>query len=266
MLSKIEKVLVYQKKKGAAGVARAVASRLAANRLMLSNPYDFVQVDAVHNLERYIQVNKSEVGQIIIVGAHMAHEVGSLSSRFPNCRFTLFEASPRYIEKLRERFNGNPRVDVVEAAVSDQNGSIEFFETSLEGSGSTQKLGELAEQSYDVQAQETYEVKALRLDDYLSETGNDSPIDCLWIDVQGAEERVLAGASTVLSRVRSVFVEISIHGPLYEDGSTFEGIRKQLAAYDLIPASLGTDYLNGTGNALFIRQRKAGAVVQAGSA
>jgi len=243
---------------GAEGYAAALRSTLnfAARKLGVgSAPYEYVQRDVQRNLHAYLRRPKNEIRRIITVGAHFGHEVRDMIRRFPNVKFDLFEASPRYIGPLRKKFKDEPRVNLFNCAVMDKDGTADFFETNLEGSGSILEVGELARASYGMAQREKYSVKARRLDTHVKEQGY-APIDCLWIDVQGAEVAVLRGATHTLTLTHSVFLEVSIHEPLYRDGATMAEIDVLLTQFDFRLVSLGTDHANGTGNAFYVRARR----------
>jgi FkbM family methyltransferase len=249
----MDKVRRYIQEHGLKEFVSFAASKVLNEKvgIQLPRPYEFVQLDTVRNLHRYLGITPFDVRHIVIVGAHMAYEVDDLRVRFPRCRFTLFEASPRYIDKLKNRFAAIGSVDIHEMAISDEAGTLTFYETNLEGSGSIQKLGELAQVSYGAREAEAYTVQSTTLDTHFASVGV-GPIDCLWIDVQGAEERVLRGAKATLANVRSVFIEVSVHGPLYAGGATYAGLCDFLAGFKFVPVSLGTDFRDGTGNAFLI--------------
>jgi FkbM family methyltransferase len=244
-------------------VAVCVAIRFFIRRAGLrawSQPYEYVQSDVQRNLHRYLGVDRHRVCRIVIVGAHMADEVDRMLKAYPNATFRLFEPSPRYLERLGRRFLRNSRVQVHGCAISDSDGSCSFHETNLEGSGSILKLGEFADQSHGLRQGESYVVQSLRLDTHARENCYDAEeIDCLWIDVQGAELLVLRGAEETLQRVRSVFIEVAVFRPVYEGGAMFPSLRAVLEDKGLSLVALGVDAENGTGNAFFVRGRRVDA-------
>ena len=218
-------------------------------------PYEFVQEDAQRFLNKYLKKSADEVKLIIIVGAHMAYEVDAMLKYYPNANFILFEASQRYFSRLAARFSGNHRVKVNNLAVSDQIGEVEFHETSTDGAGSLFKIGDFAKNNYAINEAESFLVKTVTLDSYLGSSGEDNKdINCLWIDIQGAELLALSGAEKSLGRVNSIFIEISTYQPLYENGASFEDIHTLLCSAGFVVASIGTDYKNGTGNAFYVRR------------
>ena len=254
-------VAKFRARVGADGLAGALrqSARFVARRVGIPfdiRPYEYVQNNAQSELHRYLGVSRADIRSIVTVGAHMGYEVTPMLRTYKNVKFRLFEASPRYTDRLKRRFSGTKRVQVFECAVSNLDGDLTFHETNLEGSGSLLEIGELGAKSYGMEKAGSYTVPARRLDSHAKEHGYlNERVDCLWIDVQGAELTVLEGASALLENVRSVFIEVSVLNPLYQGGALLADIQAMLSLHDMTMLSLGVDPSNGTGNALFVRRR-----------
>jgi FkbM family methyltransferase len=163
-------------------------------------------------------------GTLLDVGAHVGYYT-LLSAQLvgPRGRVVAFEPNPtnhRFLQR-HAALNGCAQVEVVAAAVSDQNGVARFdFGT---GSGT----GHLAEEG-------TLEVRTVRLDDFCAERGLRP--DAVKIDVEGAELRVLHGAEATLAAARPV-IFLSTHGSqVHRDCLAWLGAR----GYALAPI-LGDD-------------------------
>ena len=218
-------------------------------------PYEFVESDIIKNLNKYIHKNSHDINKIIIVGAHHAVELIELQKYYTKCNFLLFEASPRHIKTLIHRFLNNPLVNIETKAVSNINGITTFYETNLTNSGSILRTSELGLNSFGMLEEETYEVETITLNAHSVQNHyQDDHIDCLWIDVQGAELLVLKGATDILCNIKSIFIEVSVFEALYKNGTLYSEIVSFLNLYNFTPFSLGLDYNNGTGNAFFINK------------
>jgi FkbM family methyltransferase len=79
---------------------------------------------------------------------------------------------------------------------------------------------------YEKYVQRTVRVSSLSLDHYCR---SHRPPDLLWLDVQGAEHRVLAGAAGVLPSVKLLHVEVCFR-PLYTGQSLFWQVHAMLRA------------------------------------
>lgn len=211
------------------------------------HPWDFPEM----MLLQYLR-DSGKHALVYVVGAYHGHEVPRLFATRGVSRIVLFEAEPRNAEALRRntrRFT--PRTTVVEAAACDYDGTCVFHEMNLAGNGSILEPGALSRESYGTTETHSLEVRATRLDTY-AQSEKTLP-DVLWVDVQGAELKVLAGADACLRNARMVFIEVSTWQPTYEGGCTTAEISRFLEQYGFRQIQLGTDLLNGTGNALYAK-------------
>jgi FkbM family methyltransferase len=257
----MEKFLLKARRDGNLAAARASVAFIFRKLDMPIGlrPFEYIQRDIQHHLHKYLGVAREEVLNIVTVGAHLGFEVVDMLRQFPEAQFILFESSPRYAGALKKRFSQERRVRIFECAVADIDGVLKFFETSLDGSGSILKVGDLAQSTYGMEQREEYTVDACRLDSHARAHGyQDVETDCLWIDVQGAELQVLQGAAETLKRTKSVFVEVSIFEPLYVGGTVLSDISNFLEHFGFVISGLGVDSSNGTGNAFFARKPESG--------
>jgi len=113
-------------------------------------------------------------------------------------KVVAFEPHPRNLGYLREhlQLNNAQNVTVIDAAVSDKSGFIQF-----DGSGFT---GHISSNHGDLQ------VKTVSLDE-LIETNQIPPPDFMKIDIEGAEASALQGAKSMLSRVHPTIL-LATHG------------------------------------------------------
>ena len=76
-------------------------------------------------------------------------------------------------------------------------------------------------------------------------------LDTMFIDVQGAELKVLMGATTLLQHVRHIHTEVSYD--LYQGGATLEDLQAFLGCFDFRLNSINLNHL-GWGDALFLKK------------
>jgi len=120
-------------------------------------------------------------------------------------RVYAFEPLPENVCQLRENIalNGFSNVDVIEAAVAEKRGTESF---DRGGDHATGHLTDMA-----VKPGAEFRVDVVSLDDHVC-TRNAAPPDFIKIDVEGAESRVLAGATLVLETYRPILL-IALHTP-----------------------------------------------------
>jgi FkbM family methyltransferase len=215
---------------------------------LISAPWAYVQSLTESRLHEYLHCKRDEISLIVVVGGYLGHEFPTLLQNYPSASLIAFEPSERYGLALDGKYKANHRVHVVRKAVAERSGTRTFFETSLTGSGSLLKIGQLARRSYGMKEAEEFTVDAVTLDEFLGP----EEVSLLWIDVQGAEGLVLEGAHETLRRTQAVFIEVSIFDDLYVNAVEMGEIVSFLDKVGFHLAQLGTD-VNGTGNALFVR-------------
>lgn len=115
-----------------------------------------------------------------------------------------FEASPKVAEKLRRNIalNGYERIiNVEERAVTDKRGTVEFAISPNENSG----WGHIGE---DVRFSEKILVSTDTLDSFFERKGL-SQVEVMKVDIEGAEDKLIAGAENILreNRVKHIFME-----------------------------------------------------------
>jgi len=160
--------------------------------------------------------------RILDCGAHIGLSVLYFKRRFPNARITAFEPNRDTFELLMRNVRGNGFTDVelVNAAVSDEPGMLDFFvpRDPLFWHWGDAAVKNLWYADGDWQA---VEVPAVSLNAYLTE-----PIDYLKLDVEGLETRVLTASRDRLGLVRRLTVEF--HGSRTNPGNRFAPLRSLL--------------------------------------
>lgn len=242
-----------------APLTRALRHRLGRNysehpEMELPPPYECVQLDVERHLHDYLHISPGDISQIVIVGASRAEEVGHLRCVYPRASFLCFEPNPNAHRFLVETFGQDPRVSLSSLALSNAPGKARFYEPAMPGNGS---LLEPDIESWALtnrwndKSMTSFEVEMSTLD---HEAAKLPAVDLLWMDVQGAEGRVLSGATETLKRTKAVFLEIALLRSPYKGAELFPQILARLETEGFTCVGLGVDAWNGTGNAFFVKQ------------
>lgn len=162
----------------------------------------------------------------------------------PGAIVHAFEPEPRCT------FDGWPsNIIINKVAVSDAKGKAKFYMGESKNyhpwtfsSSILEPKNHLEHYKY-VQFPYFTEVDTIRLDDYCKEN-NVQAIDFIWMDVQGAEHKVIAGATEILKRTKYIYTE-------YDDREMYEGqkplsyLLEQLKTFEILE-----DYPGATCNVL----------------
>lgn len=192
---------------------------------------------------------------IVEVGAHGGSDTEEFALLFPNGDIHAFEAHPRIYCQLHRRVHWYPNVTTYCCAVSNDYGLKEFNPSS----GSSTMSGSLLEPSLHrqvypevaFQKSEAFLVPTVTLDNFLGVSRLDT-INLLWIDVQGAELQVLAGASKSLASIQYIYTEASLT-PLYENGASFSALEAFLRSHGFEVDTMFMPPDSPDGNVLFAR-------------
>jgi FkbM family methyltransferase len=141
-----------------------------------------------------------------------------LRDHYPHAEVIAFECNPPAIEKCREHFKDEDRVRLVESAVSEIDGPVDFYAIDPELTETPDPEGNigasslyLADPGY---PHERYVQKAITVDSVslASWARRQVPaiesIDVLWMDLQGAELRALQGMGSLLETVKLIYTEV----------------------------------------------------------
>jgi FkbM family methyltransferase len=152
---------------------------------------------------------------VLDVGANEGDFAAGVLALLPEAEVHCFEPHPATAARLAKRFEGDPRVRVVRAGVSDRAGTLTLYD--CHGSAGSAHASFLPGTFADVYRSETDGVEAplTTLDAYVSDAGL-RDVDLVKIDVEGFERNVLAGLAGTLAagRVARVLFEFNAHGAL----------------------------------------------------
>ena len=145
----------------------------------------------------------SDAPRILDCGANVGLASLYFKRRYPRARITAYEADPSLAAMVEANLaaNGAPDAEVVQAALWTSNGQLTF---RCEGSDS----GMIESLPGAIDGRATI-VRAQRLRQVLDA----EPIDLLKLDIEGAEDAVLADCEPVLHRVRAMIMDLHEFDP-----------------------------------------------------
>ncbi|MDH5499057.1 MAG: FkbM family methyltransferase, partial [Nitrospira sp.] len=253
--------------KAADGLARQQSAPIPAPHFALSEPLlrqekqGPIMTGSQHDL--LLSLHGTEVASgihtLYVGGAHRFQERALFDRVFPNLEHIyLFEPIPSLADTLRSFEGIDSRVKVFSYALSDQDGTSEFFLTNNDGeSSSLLRLGKHKDIFPHVHEVRSISVNCRTLDRVIEEHHLVEP-DMLLLDVQGAEYQILSSLSEKLKRrLAALYVEASLE-EVYEGAKCLDDLVKimkvdhSLVSFAPLSAASPTH-----GNALFLKRERS---------
>jgi FkbM family methyltransferase len=174
-------------------------------------------------MDIYAFIQAMPINTFVEIGVHFGEDTRKFRHMHPNARIIGFEPDPRNVKIIRD--TGIDKICEFHAiALSDKNETRPFYMSSGKATWSSdpqhrdndwssssslkRPTGHLEMHKW-ITFPGTAMVECRRLDDIDIGT-----IDFMWVDVQGAEDIVFAGAANTLARTRYVYTEYANN--LYE--------------------------------------------------
>lgn len=147
------------------------------------------------------------------VGAFNGDETFRFASLQPEAEIFAFEASDLNYNQFwrgNERLKQFPKVSIINQAVTDYTGTVDFnvLEAEDHGGDWRRAASSLIETRADGLKARKITVPCTTLDDFFISRAIDDRTFMLWIDVEGALDRVIGGARHVLERTIGMRVEV----------------------------------------------------------
>lgn len=149
----------------------------------------------------------TEAPRILDCGSHIGLSVLYFKLLYPRARITAFEPNPAVFQVLQANVaeNGLTEVELVPAALSDQEGTVPFI-VNRDGTRNWTWGSSVVPQTWhDPTQNRIVQVPTVRLAPYIGEG-----VDLLKLDIEGLETAVLVDAGEALSKVKEIILEF--HG------------------------------------------------------
>ncbi|WP_051471563.1 FkbM family methyltransferase [Patulibacter minatonensis] len=189
-----------------------------------------------------------DLATVVDVGANRGQFAVMASHRWPDAQLVCFEPLPEPRGLLQQALGGHARLRVVDAAVSDEEGTAEFHISRSDDCSSLLPVTDTHIETFpDSVAVESVPVRIVRIDAVL-----DAPIArpaLLKIDVQGAELGALRGAVGVLDQFDAILVEVSF-AELYGGQALASDIIRFLDDHGFVLTSMGAPSNDAEGRTL----------------
>lgn len=195
-----------------------IGRRIALFAQVLDNPKAFSLLRRGVSTE-FVELNRPwlvnvGINTVFDIGASTGLFAGIIHEILPSAMIYSFEPLKDCYEKLEKRMAKVSGFRAFNIALGDSNGELEFHRNEFSPSSSVLPMADLHKQNYPFTAEEHLtKVKSARLDDVATDLRIE---DSLFIkmDVQGFEDKVIAGGRNIIKRARVLILETSF-SPLY---------------------------------------------------
>lgn len=197
--------------------------RSIVKRPLNSIGLDLVRYNPRYAMGEYAYVATLNIKTVIDVGAHSGEFARMIKRVLPDATIFSFEPLPDVFQRLEQETKNGSNVKAFNFALGDRNDTIEIHRSSYLQSSSILPMAKLHKEAFPVSADHTSEtVEVKRLDDVVKEFTLQPEI-AIKIDVQGYEDKVIAGGPETIEKTKAIIVEVSFC-ELYEGQPLFEKI------------------------------------------
>lgn len=190
---------------------------------------------------------------IVDCGAHFGFDSIEFS-KIPNSKIYAFEPVEDVFERLLNNVGLIPNITPFKIALSDYDGEGMMYISSGESDGSSSLLKpkEHLKDHPGVLFNTQQKVECQTLHTWANDN-NIFKIDMLWLDMQGAEQKMLIASHTILDKVKIIHTEVNLHETYegIESYKSFKAFLEQKGFKIMVEAIPKGNY---GGNVLFVRK------------
>ena len=157
-------------------------------------------------LNHIFSIDKDYKPNVIMdIGSRDLGQSLEFNSVFPESKIYAFEPNPEQVKVCDELAIGHSNIHVEPKAISDENGTLDFYVThgNVGASSLLEPINVPFATSQDVTK---ISVDVIRLDDWMKQYNVDK-VDILWLDTQGVELKALKSMGDALKMVKFIHCE-----------------------------------------------------------
>jgi FkbM family methyltransferase len=197
--------------------------------------------------------------RIFDVGGYHGEVTATYAEQFPDAEVYTFEPFPPSHEQLVQRFRNNPRIRVVQAAVSSSSGESKFHVNLHSSTNSLLETGD-GWGTGNAKTTSVISVPTLTLDEFCMSHTLEPP-EILKFDIQGNELEALRGATRILESNGPLLIYLEVlFERLYKNCALFFEVaaflqQKGYTLYNLFELQHSPEGQLIFGDALFVSNR-----------
>jgi FkbM family methyltransferase len=218
----------YQKGEG----SKTESNMLDVVRTLIKKPLNVLGVDVVryrpqYALGPYAYLKTFNLKTVIDAGAHTGEFARMIKELLPDAAVISFEPLPASFRQLESSMRDVAGFRAFNYALGESEAVLEMHHNDYSQSSSLLPMADLHREAFPETARETIEtVEVRRLDDVLAGIALEPGV-LVKIDVQGYEDKVIAGGEQTISRAKALIIEVSFQ-KLYEGQPLFHDIYQSL--------------------------------------
>ncbi len=206
------------------------------------------------NLRNLLSQNSVSPKGIIHVGAYEGKDI-KLYHALGISKIIFIEANPTVFERLKANIEMSADIQVVNCAISNQNGEVKLYVNSMGQSSSILPLKHYRDIYPNTKETHQLTVQSKTLDTLLQELAL-SPADfnILNLDIQGTELLALQGATNLLKYIDAIYTKVN-YEELYEGCALAEKIDEFLAQTGFGRVAVATPFHPSWGDAFYVKNQ-----------
>jgi len=164
---------------------------------------------------------------VLDIGGNIGRFSKTMEHLFPDARIIAFEPLPSCHEKMVNLMNNYSKFSSYNIGLGDSESTMVMEESNHDPSSSLLPMGELHKNAFPfAEGGKKKEVAIRKLDNLESEMNLEYPL-LIKVDVQGFEDKVIAGGTSVFSKAKILLLELSFQ-ELYQGQPFFDDIYKMI--------------------------------------
>ncbi len=208
---------------------------LAMKKILRRAGYDV----KYHHAHYDTLLKKYAIKTVLDIGANNGQFARDLFEHFPTAILHSFEPLKDCYDELVKAMERHQEFYAYNIGLSDTEAELEMHRSAFSPSSSLRPMAELHKEMYPKSVETRNEkIKVRRLDDWARDVSLQTPL-MVKIDVQGYEDKVIAGGQETLKKASIILIETSFK-TLYEGQPLFDDIYESLKA-------LGFSYYGNNG-------------------
>ncbi len=220
----------------------------AVKKILEAAGYELRRININHKFEperedRFKWIRNLNIRTVLDVGANTGQFADEIHTILPDAAIYSFEPLRDCYDLLVEKMSHVPKFRAFDFALGSEASEVEIHRSEFRPSSSILRMGELHKRVFPFTSKDALEKIAVkRLDDVTRELDLTENI-LIKIDVQGFEDRVIAGGLKTIQMAKLLIVETSFQS-LYDDQPLFDTIYETLKGMGLAYHGNFTQLLN----------------------